>query len=130
LGLVDSVQSGPAVEVGVEGGDRLDSVTLHDGNVEGGSGGEVHRVLDDLPRAQDVGVLDFEDVVDDGEQDLESRRDGVSATHGGVAVEDFLEDLGVGDEAFAGGDLTFEQHLSVGLVGWGHRWETSGCWNR
>ncbi len=112
----EAFDSGEAVEAGVEGQDLVDVVLLHYGQVDGVAGGHLFVAQNNLFGALGCGVVDREDLVDDAEQGVEGWLDGVTAVDGGVAVEDFLEDFGVGYQALAVADQFFQQLLRVGFV--------------
>ncbi len=63
------------------------------------------------------GPRDVKHLIDDAQQSVERRLDGVPAVNGDVPMQDLLQDLGVGDEALAIIDQLFEPSLSVALVG-------------
>jgi hypothetical protein len=53
------------------------------------------------------GTRNVKDLIDDAEQSVERRLDGVPAVDGNVPMQDLLQDLGVGDEALAVIDQLF-----------------------
>ena len=63
------------------------------------------------------GPRNVKHLIDDPEQSVECRLDGVPAVDGDVPMQDLLQDLGVGDEALAVIDQLFEPSLRVALVG-------------
>jgi len=74
------------------------------------------------PRTISLATLDGDPrnakhLIDNPEQSVEGRLDGVPTVDGDVPMQDLLQDLGVGDEALAVTDQLFEQSLCVALVG-------------
>jgi len=92
---------------------------LHHGDVDRVASRETGRPEHDGPCALCILVGDGEDFVDHAEQGVAGRLDRIPAIDRDVAVQDFLEDLGVGHEALALGDQPLERSLRVGLVGVG-----------
>jgi hypothetical protein len=75
-----------------------------------------------LPQDNLLGALgsrpiNVKHLIDDAEQRVEGWLDGIPAVDSHVAMQDLLQDLGVGDEALALVDQLFEQSLRVALVG-------------
>jgi len=68
----------------------------------------------DVPGPLYVGAPDIEDLIDHPEQGIEGGLDRVAAADGAVAVQDFLEDLGAGDEFLAIADGTLDQPARFG----------------
>ncbi len=86
-------------------------MVFHDGDVEGIAGGKGGSMLDDLSGAQHVGFLHREDIVDYIQERLKRRPDPVSPVGSGIAVEDFLEHLRVGDQPLSRSNQRFDQDL-------------------
>ena len=91
------------VEGVIERHDPIDPVALHDRHVEGVARGE--RARPNQRRGpSDVLEFDGEDLVDQGEERRRARLDRIRTPDRDVPMEDFLEHLGVGDEALASFD--------------------------
>jgi len=60
--------------------------------------------------------IDREHFVNQTEECVESRLDGVAPFQGHVAVQDFLQNLGIRDQTLVIGDTALENLLSVALV--------------
>jgi hypothetical protein len=70
-------------------------------------------------RSLEVGQLHGEDLVGDSQERVEGGLDRVTPPDGDVTVEDLLEGLDVGNEAFSFGEASFQYLLRVPLVGVG-----------
>ncbi len=115
----DSPQSGHArqtVKVTIERQDLLDPVPPHDGEVNGIPSREIRVTDHDVPGTLDNLEVHRQHLVDKLEQDLEARLDGVASVNRHVSVEDFLEDLGVGDQPSSLGDGPLEKAPRIDLV--------------
>jgi hypothetical protein len=92
-------------------------VLLHDGEMDGITRRERPMSEDNLFGTLGSGSRNIKHLVDDPEQSVECRLDGVAPVDGDVAMQDLLQHLGIGDEALAVIDQLFEQSLRVALVG-------------
>jgi len=108
--------TGNAVESRIETQDALDSVVLHDGDMQGIAGGESAISQDDFLRALCGGLIDSQNLVDSAEQSVECRLDGITAVNCNVAVQDFLQYLGVRHQALTVTHELLEESLRVSLV--------------
>ena len=72
---------------------------------------------DNLLGTLGVNSRHVEYLINDAEQSVERRLDGVPAVDGDIPMQNLLQDLGVGDQALAVIDQLFEQSLCVALVG-------------
>jgi hypothetical protein len=97
----EPLDTGGAVEAGVKAHDPAHAVLLHDRQVNCVAGREVPMAQDDDPRSLDGGAVDGEDFIDEAEERIERRLDGVAAIDGHVAMEDLLQDLGIRDQPLA-----------------------------
>ncbi len=70
----------------------------------------------DVARPQNRFEVDRKDLVDDAQKRLQGRLDRVSPTDGDVAMQDLLQDLGVGDQALTVGDRPLEAALGIDFV--------------
>ena len=68
-------------------------------DVEGVAGGQTNRMLKNLASAQDVTLFDGQDVVDDLQHSLQCWLDRIETLERSVAVQDFLQHLGVGNQS-------------------------------
>ena len=89
---------GKIVEMPVEAEDVFDVMDPHDSEVNGIPSGQLRVADDDLACLLNDVEIDRQHLIDDLEHDLEARLDGVASVDGHIAVEDLLQDLGVGDE--------------------------------
>jgi len=104
------------VEMAVEAEDVLYAVLSHDSYVDGISRRQIGVADDDIPSTFDNFEVHRQHLVDDLEQYLEARLDGIAAIDRHVTVKDLLQDPGIGNESALLGNGTFEQTASVDLV--------------
>jgi hypothetical protein len=71
---------------------------------------------DNLLRTLDNGAVNREHLIYYTEQSIESWLNCVAAIDCDVSVQDFLQDLGIGDKTLTVGDQFLEQALCVGFV--------------
>ncbi len=90
---------------------------FHDGEMERVTRGEPRVSQNNLLGAFSSGPVNLQHLIDDAQQGVKSRLDGVPAIDGDVAMQDLLQDLGVRHQALALTDQLFEQSLRVALVG-------------
>ncbi len=90
---------------------------FHDGEMESMTRRQPSMSQDNLLGTLGGGPRNVKHLIDDAEQSVERRLDGVPAIDGDVPMQDLLQDLGVGDEALAVIDQLFEPSLCVTLVG-------------
>ena len=90
---------------------------FHDRQVDGLARRQPAMPEDNLFGPLGRGARNVKHLIDDPEQSVERRLDGVPAVNGDVPMQYLLQDLGVGDEALAVIDQLFEQTLGVALVG-------------
>ena len=90
---------------------------FHDGEMDSIARRKPSMSQDNLFGTLGGGPRNVKHLIDDAEQSVERRLDGVPAVDGDVPMQDLLQDLGVGDEALAVIDQLFEQSLCVALVG-------------
>ena len=74
-------------------------MALHDRDMNRIAGTPVTRKLQDLGSAQHIALFDRQDVVNNFQNGFESRLDCSVALDRPITVQDFLENLGVGDES-------------------------------
>ena len=89
---------------------------FHNGQVE-----SVTRVETSIPKDNFFGTLsggfiDVKHFIYDAEKSVERRLNGIPAIDRHVAMENFLQDLGVSDQALAVIDQFFHQPLSIALM--------------
>jgi len=72
--------------------------------------------LGDLTSAQDILLVNWEDVVHDVQQELKRRRDGFSLAYGGVPMDYLLKHFCIRHEAVPSSDQPLEENLSLTLV--------------
>ena len=97
-----------AVKIRVKTQDLTDSMVFHDREIDSIAGREARMAEDNLLGTFGGGPRDVKHLIDDAQQSVECRLDGVPAVNGDVAMQDLLHDLGVGDEALAIIDQLFE----------------------
>jgi hypothetical protein len=95
---VDPPQAGPAVEITIKAQYRTNTVTLHHGNMDGIAGRHHGRILSDLRRAQHVGLLDRDHVVNHFQSNLKGWPDRIAPVNGRVAVKNLLQYFSVRDQ--------------------------------
>src|SRR5579859_8026154 len=71
---------------------------------------------DNLPGTLGVAPRNVEDLIDNAEQSVECRLDRVPAVDGHVAMQNLLQNFGIGDQALAVIHQLFEPSLGVTLV--------------
>lgn len=71
---------------------------------------------DNLLGTLDHRLIDGEDLIDNAEKSIESRLDEIDATNGHIAMEDFLQSFGIGNEAVAIADQAFQDALGIGFM--------------
>jgi len=106
-----------AVESGIEGEDLSDLVPFHDGDVDGIACRQVAPFEDDGLGALDRRRIHRDNLVDEAEQDVERRLDGIAAIDGHIVMQDLLKDLGVSDQALALDHAALQQSLHFDLAG-------------
>ena len=74
---------------------------FHDGEMESITCRQPSMSQDNLLGTLGGGSRNVKNLIDDAEQCVERRLDGVPAVNGDVPMQDLLQDLGVGDEARA-----------------------------
>ena len=92
-----------SVEAGIEAQDLLDPVLLHNCQMDSIAGGEATIAENDLLGALKSVSVDRQDFVHGLQDRVVSRLDVMVAIEGRIAMEDFLQHLGIGDQtpAFA-----------------------------
>ena len=90
---------------------------FHDGEMESITHRQPPMSQDNLLGTLGGGPRNVKHLIDDAEQSVERRLDGVPAVEGDVPMQDLLQDLGVSDQALAVIDQLFERSLCVALVG-------------
>jgi len=90
---------------------------FHDGEMESITRRQPSMSQDNLLGTLGGGPRDVKHLIDDAQQSVKRRLDGVPAVDGDIPMQDLLQDLGVGDEALAVSDQLFQQSLCVTLVG-------------
>jgi hypothetical protein len=90
---------------------------FHDGEMDSMTRRKPAMSQDNLFSPLGGGPRNVKHLIDDPDQSIERRLNGVPAVDGHVPVQDLLQDLGVGDEALAVIDQLFEPSLGVALVG-------------
>src|SRR6266480_3178058 len=101
----------------MEGHDLLDSMVFHDGDMHRIARRQLPIPQDNLFRTLRDGPINSQHLIHDAQQSVERRLDCVAAVDSGVAVQNFLENLGVRYQALALADHLFEQSTRVALVG-------------
>lgn len=100
--LSDAVDPRVKVETAVERKDALHPMSSHDRDVNGiASAAAPHPAQDDL-RQQQIGSFDGHDLVRDADQRVERGLNRCQPANGGVAMQDLLQDLRIGDQALLG----------------------------
>jgi hypothetical protein len=108
--------SGKAVKPGIKAQDSLNSMLLHDRQMYCIASGHLPVPHDYLFRAFRCSPINGQHLIGNAKQSVERRLDGIAAVYGDVAMQDFLQDLGIGNQALSVADEIFEQSLRVGLV--------------
>jgi hypothetical protein len=93
---------------------KLDSMVFHDGYM--------HCIVrpisqDNMFRTLSDGPINGQHLIHDADQSVKRRLDCVAPVDSDVAVQDFLENLGVRNQALALADHLFEQSSRAALVG-------------
>jgi hypothetical protein len=86
----------------------IDSVLFHDGKMDGVTRRQPSISQDDLFGTLGGGLRNVKHLIDNLEQSVECRLDGVPAVDGDVPMQDLLQDLSIGDKALAVIDQLFE----------------------
>ncbi len=115
-GLRETPDARKPVESGVEAQDTFDPLLLHDGEMESIARRHMGAPEDNFLGALHCRYVHGEHLIDNSEQGIKRRLNGIPAIDSGVSVQDFLENFGIGDEAFAVADQPFKEALRVGLV--------------
>lgn len=89
---------------------------FHDGYMHTIPGRQGCPVLHDLPSPQNVRFLDGENVIRDGQYQLERWSDCVSFVYCDIPVNDFLKHLSIRNEPASGRDESLQQQLSLSLA--------------
>jgi hypothetical protein len=108
--------SGKPVKPGIKAQDSLNSMLLHDRQMHRIASGHLPVPHDYLFRAFRCSPINGQHLIGNAKQSVERRLDGIAAVYGDVAMQDFLQDLGIGNQALSVADEIFEQSLRVGLV--------------
>ena len=90
---------------------------FHDGKVESITRRQPPVPQYNLLGALGIGPRNVKHLVDDAEQSVEGRLDGVPAVNGDVPMQNLLQHLGVGHQALAVVHQLFEPSLRIALVG-------------
>ena len=114
--LYDADDSGIPVEAPVEAEDALDPIALHHREMQRIACGQLAVREQDCLAALDRREIDRKHLVDDAEDRLERRLYRVAPVDGRVAMQDFLQHLGIRDQLLALAHQRFEQALRVRLV--------------
>src|SRR5260370_8139676 len=109
-------QTWPAVKIGVEAQDRLNSLVFRHGDVDGVPGGKRKSILHDLSGALHVALFHREHVVNDIQEYLKRRPDGISPVDGRIAIKDFLQPLRIGDQSLSDRSQPFHPYLPPHLA--------------
>ncbi len=89
---------------------------FHDGKMNGVTGRQPTMSQDNLFRALGNRPIDSKHFIDDTEQGVKSRLDGVAAVDRNVAVQDLLKHFSIRNQALAVADQLLEPSLRVALV--------------
>ena len=81
---------------------------FHDGEMDSVTRRQPSMSQDNLLGTLGGGSRNVKHLIDDAEQSVERRLDGVPAVNGDVPMQDLLQNLSVGDEALAVIDQLFE----------------------
>ena len=91
-------------------------MVFHDGEMHGIARRKLPIPQHDLFRTLGDGPIHSQHLVHNAEQSVEGRLDCVAAVNSDVAVQDFLENLGVRNQALSLADHLFEQSPRIALV--------------
>jgi len=116
FGSGETHDSGKNIEPRIETRYLLDSILLHDGEMDAVTCGEMAISQNDLFRLFYYGMINRQHLIHDREQRVESRLDGVAAIDGAVSVQDLLKHFGVGDQSLTFCHQFFYDSLHICLV--------------
>lgn len=88
----------------------------HDREMDRIARGNMPMPHDNLLCAFDGHKINRQHLIANPEDGVKCRLDGIAAVDGDITVQDFLEDLGIGNQALAVADQIFKESLRVGLV--------------
>src|SRR5437660_8880630 len=86
------------IEARVKRQDLLDSVLLHHCQVYGVAGGKAPMTENNLLGALNDGTIDSQHLIDDAQQGIKRRLNGVATVKGDVAVQNLLQHFGISDQ--------------------------------
>lgn len=99
---------------------------FHDGQMESVTRRQAPMAEDNLLGALRGGLINVQHLIDDAQQGIEGRLDGVPAVDRNVAMQNLLQNLGVGHKPLALRDQLLEQPLRVALMGVRRAYEIHG----
>src|SRR6185369_6886008 len=105
-----------SIKPGVEAQNLLDPVLLHDGHMKSITCREFAVSQDDGLRLLDGPTVNIQHFINNSEDGIEGRLYRVATINSDIAMKDFLQNLGVGDKAFAVCNQAFQKALSVNFV--------------
>lgn len=115
--LAQAPDAWDGIEPAIEAQDGIDAVLAHDRDVDGVTRREGPPAQELVPGMRDRVEIDRQHLIDDRQERIERRLDGVGSSNCPVSMQDLLQDLGVGDEQFTICDEPLEPLLRVDLVG-------------
>jgi len=89
---------------------------FHDGSMNRVARRQLPMPQHNLFRTLDHSPINRQHLIDDAKQRVECWLDGIAAVDRDVAVQNFLQHFGIGNQALALADQLFEQSLRVALV--------------
>jgi len=104
---------GSPVEARIEGQNLLDTVMFHDGEMHGITRRELPALQHNLLGSLSDGAVNWQGLINDAQQNIERRLDGVAPIDGNVAVQDLLQHLSIGDQPLAFADQLFQPALRI-----------------
>jgi hypothetical protein len=114
--LRNALNTRKSVKPRVKAQDLLDAMLFHNGEVYGIAGGKMtvslHNLLGPLHRCPIV----RQHLINDAEQRIECRLDGVGPVDSGIAVQDFLQHLGIRYQPLALAHQFLKQSLGIALM--------------
>ena len=126
ISRADALDPGKTVEPAVEAQDPIDSLPLHDGEMEGIASREALVPEHDRLRALDDRKIDRKDLVRYRKENVEGGLDRIPSVDRDEPVEDLLKDFGVRDQPLLLRDAPLEKPLGILLVRMGRSDEVHG----
>jgi hypothetical protein len=105
------------VETGIEAHDFANAVLLHYGEVNRIAGRDSLISKDNPFGPFHDSMIDRQDFIDDFQQGIECRLNGIETFDGLISMQNFLQNFGIGDQSLALPNLLFDEQLRFELAG-------------